>query len=59
MDEEALNDTPPAKLWSAAKHTIAFLRALNIPSGSPSQFAYIYYSMGEPINVLDLKINSR
>ncbi|HST22826.1 MAG TPA: DUF1800 family protein [Blastocatellia bacterium] len=52
MDEEARNDTPPAnfgRLRTPVQHTIAFLRALNIPSGSPSQFAYIYYSMGEPI----------
>lgn len=50
MDEEARNDTPPAnfgRLRTPVQHTIAFLRALNIPSGSPSQFAYIYESMGE------------
>jgi uncharacterized protein (DUF1800 family) len=52
MDAEARNDSPPAnfgRLRTPVQHTIAFLRALNIPSGSPSQFAYIYYSMGEPI----------
>lgn len=52
MDEEARNDTPPAsfgRLRTPVQHTIAFLRALNMPSGSPSQFAYIYYSMGEPM----------
>jgi uncharacterized protein (DUF1800 family) len=50
MDVEARNDTPPAnfgRLRTPVQHTIAFLRALNIPSGQPTQFAYIYESMGE------------
>jgi uncharacterized protein (DUF1800 family) len=52
MAPEARNDTPPAnfgRLRTPVQHTIAFLRALNIPPGSPSQFMYIYYSMGEPV----------
>jgi uncharacterized protein (DUF1800 family) len=52
MDAEARNDTPPAnfgRLRTPVQQTIAFLRALNIPSGQPTQFAYIYYSMGEPM----------
>jgi uncharacterized protein (DUF1800 family) len=52
MDAEARNDTPPAnfgRLRTPVQQTIAFLRALNIPSGDPTQFAYIYYQMGEPM----------
>lgn len=50
MDTEARDDNPPAnfgRLRTPVQHTIAFLRALNIPSGQPSQFAYIFYSFGE------------
>jgi uncharacterized protein (DUF1800 family) len=50
MDAEARNDNPPAnfgRLRTPVQQTIAFLRALNIPSGQPSQFAYIFYSFGE------------
>jgi uncharacterized protein (DUF1800 family) len=50
MDAEARDDQPPAtfgRLRTPVQQTIAFLRALNIPSGSPSQFAYVFYSFGE------------
>lgn len=52
MDAEARNDQPPAnfgRLRTPVQQTIAFLRALNMPSGQPSQFAYIFYSFGEGI----------
>ena len=52
MDAEARNDAPPAnfgRLRTPVQHTIAFLRALNLPSGQPTQFAYIYESMGETL----------
>jgi uncharacterized protein (DUF1800 family) len=50
MDAEARDDNPPAnfgRLRTPVQQTIAFLRALNIPSGQPSQFAYIFYNFGE------------
>jgi uncharacterized protein (DUF1800 family) len=50
LDAEARDDNPPpnfGRLRTPVQHTIAFLRALNIPSGQPSQFAYIFYSFGE------------
>lgn len=52
LDPEARNDTPPnnfGRLRSPVQHIIAMMRALNIPSGQPSQFAYIFYNMGEGI----------
>ncbi|MEN3335431.1 MAG: hypothetical protein V7641_4796 [Blastocatellia bacterium] len=50
LDAEARDDQPPAnfgRLRTPVQHTLAFLRALNLPSGQPSQFAYIFYSLGE------------
>ncbi|MFL6215408.1 MAG: DUF1800 family protein [Blastocatellia bacterium] len=50
MDAEARDDNPPSnfgRLRTPMQQTIAFLRALNIPSGQPSQFAYIFYGFGE------------
>ncbi|HKP13301.1 MAG TPA: DUF1800 family protein [Blastocatellia bacterium] len=49
-DAEARDDNPPAsfgRLRTPVQHTIAFLRALNITPGQPSQFAYVFYSFGE------------
>jgi uncharacterized protein (DUF1800 family) len=49
-DPEARDDNPPSnfgRLRTPVQQTIAFLRALNIPSGQPSQFAYIFYTFGE------------
>lgn len=50
LDTEARNDAPPAdfgRLRTPVQHTIAMMRALNLPAGQPSQFAYIYYNLGE------------
>lgn len=50
LDPDARNDSPPAdfgRLRTPVQHTIALMRALNLPVGQPSQFAYIYYSMSE------------
>ncbi len=50
LDAEARNDAPAAnfgRLRTPVQHTIALMRALSIPTGDPSQYAYIYYSMGE------------
>jgi uncharacterized protein (DUF1800 family) len=50
LDPEARNDAPPSdfgRLRTPVQHTIALMRALSLPIGQPSQFAYIYYSMGE------------
>ena len=50
LDPEARNDSPPSdfgRLRTPVQHTIALMRALNLPIGQPSQFAYIYYSMSE------------
>jgi uncharacterized protein (DUF1800 family) len=50
LDTEARNDAQPAdfgRLRTPVQHTIAMMRALNLPAGQPSQFAYIYYNLGE------------
>lgn len=50
LDPDARNDLPPSdfgRLRTPVQHTIALMRALNLPVGQPSQFAYIYYSMSE------------
>ena len=50
LDPDARNDSPPSnfgRLRTPVQHTIALMRALNLPIGQPSQFAYIYYSMSE------------
>jgi hypothetical protein len=50
MDAEARNDNPPSnfgRLRTPVQHTIAMMRNLNIPTGQPSQFAYIFYGLGE------------
>jgi uncharacterized protein (DUF1800 family) len=50
LDTEARNDAPPSnfgRLRTPVQHTIALMRALSIPTGDPSQYAYIYDSMGE------------
>jgi uncharacterized protein (DUF1800 family) len=50
LDAEARNDSPPSdfgRLRTPVQHTIALMRALGLPVGQPSQFAYIYYSMNE------------
>jgi uncharacterized protein (DUF1800 family) len=50
LDPDARNDSPPSdfgRLRTPVQHTIALMRALNLPVGQPSQFAYIYYSMSE------------
>jgi hypothetical protein len=50
MDQEARDDNPPStfgRLRTPVQHTIAMFRALNIPFGQPSQFAYIFYGLGE------------
>lgn len=50
LDAEARNDSPPSdfgRLRTPVQHTIALMRALSLPVGQPSQFAYIYYSMSE------------
>jgi hypothetical protein len=50
LDPEARNDAPPAnfgRLRTPVQNTLALMRALNIPTGDPSQYAYIYDSMGE------------
>jgi uncharacterized protein (DUF1800 family) len=50
MDQEARDDNPPAnfgRLRTPVQHAIAMFRALNIPFGQPSQFAYIFYGLGE------------
>jgi uncharacterized protein (DUF1800 family) len=50
LDAEARNDTPPGdfgRLRTPVQHTIALMRALSLPVGQPSQFAYIYYGLGE------------
>jgi hypothetical protein len=50
LDAEARNDSPPSnfgRLRTPVQHTIALMRALTIPTGDPSQYAYIYDSMGE------------
>lgn len=52
LDPEARNDSPPSnfgRLRTAVQHTVALMRALSLPVGQPSQFAYIYYSMNEGI----------
>lgn len=50
LDADARNDSPPpdfGRLRTPVQHTIALMRALGLPVGQPSQFAYIYYSMSE------------
>lgn len=50
LDADARNDSPPSdfgRLRTPVQHTIALMRALSLPVGQPSQFAYIYYSMSE------------
>jgi uncharacterized protein (DUF1800 family) len=50
LDAEARDDAPPSdfgRLRTPVQHTIALMRALNLPVGQPSQFAYIYYNLGE------------
>jgi uncharacterized protein (DUF1800 family) len=50
LDAEARNDSRPSdfgRLRTPVQHTIALMRALGLPVGQPSQFAYIYYSMNE------------
>ena len=50
LDPDARNDSPPSdfgRLRTPVQHTIALMRALNLPVGQPSSFAYIYYSMSE------------
>lgn len=50
LDPDARNDSPPGdfgRLRTPVQHTIALMRALGLPVGQPSQFAYIYYSMNE------------
>lgn len=50
LDPDARNDSPPSdfgRLRTPVQHTIALMRALSLPVGQPSQFAYIYYSMSE------------
>ena len=50
LDSDARNDSPPSdfgRLRTPVQHTIALMRALGLPIGQPSQFAYIYYSMSE------------
>jgi uncharacterized protein (DUF1800 family) len=50
LDSDARNDSPPSdfgRLRTPVQHTIALMRALSLPVGQPSQFAYIYYSMSE------------
>ncbi len=50
LDPDARNDSPPSdfgRLRTPVQHTIALMRALNLPIGQPSGFAYIYYSMSE------------
>ena len=50
LDPDARNDSPPSdfgRLRTPVQHTITLMRALNLPVGQPSQFAYIYYSMSE------------
>ena len=50
LDPEARDDAPPSdfgRLRTPVQHTIALMRALNLPVGQPSQFAYIYYTLGE------------
>jgi uncharacterized protein (DUF1800 family) len=50
LDPEARNDTPPSdfgRLRTPVQHTIALMRTLSLPVGQPSQFAYIYYNLGE------------
>jgi len=50
LDPDARNDSPPSdfgRLRTPVQHTIALMRALNLPIGQPSSFAYIYYSMSE------------
>jgi len=52
LDAEARNDSPPSdfgRLRTPVQHTIALMRALNLPVGQPSQFTYIYYGMSEGI----------
>ncbi len=52
MDPEARDDAPPAnfgRLRTPMQHTIAMVRALNIPIGAASNFAYLFYDMNEGI----------
>ncbi|HKQ04494.1 MAG TPA: DUF1800 family protein [Blastocatellia bacterium] len=52
MDAEARDDNPPSnfgRLRTPVQQTIAYLRALNMQTGQPSQFAYIFYTFGEGI----------
>jgi len=52
LDPEARNDQPPGnfgRLRTPVQHTIAAARAFGLNLGSPSVFAYSYYSMNEPI----------
>ncbi|HKV39144.1 MAG TPA: DUF1800 family protein [Blastocatellia bacterium] len=50
LDPEARNDSPPSnfgRLRTPMQHTIAMIRALNIPPGPASNFGYLFYGMGE------------
>jgi len=50
LDPEARNDNPAAnfgRLRTPMQHTIALARALGLPLGAASQFAYLFYEMHE------------
>jgi hypothetical protein len=52
FDPEARNDAPPAnfgRLRTPVQHTVAIARALGLDPGPASQFAYLFYWMGEGI----------
>ncbi|MEW6130446.1 MAG: DUF1800 family protein [Acidobacteriota bacterium] len=52
LDAEARNDSPPntfGRLRTPVQHTIALMRALGLSPGDPSQYAYLFGTMGESL----------